>query len=139
MAVDTIAGLKAKMPQGTPGGTTVADLYDVLDTFEDRTTQDVVTKTGAYTAALADNRRKFLFTNATAVNFTLPTNLPAGWECAFVQMGVGQVTVVIASGAGAVLSRANHTRAAGQYAQCYLFVASNAGAAPQVLLGGDTA
>ena len=35
MAVDTIAGLKAKMPANTPGGTTISDIYDLIDTVED--------------------------------------------------------------------------------------------------------
>ena len=136
MAIDTIAGLKAKMPQGTPGGPTVADIYDVLDTFEDRTTQEVKTvSTTSYTALLTDNRRKILFTNAGTVTFTIPTNAPVGWECGIVQMG-GQVTI---AAAGGVLSRAGHTKTAGQYAQAYVLVSSNPGTSPQVLLGGDTA
>jgi hypothetical protein len=34
MAVDTIAGLKAKMPLNVVGGTTVQDMHDLIDTFE---------------------------------------------------------------------------------------------------------
>src|SRR5688500_19014541 len=45
MAVDTVAGLKAKMPPNTPGGTTVADIHDLIDTVAEFTTQEVVTKT----------------------------------------------------------------------------------------------
>ena len=138
MAIDTIAGLKAKMPVGTPGGTTVADIHDLIDTVEDRTTQEVKTVTATtYTALLTDNRRKIVFNNAAGITFTLPNNLPAGWECAFVQLGAGQVTVVVTG--GNLRSRASHNKTAGQYAQAYLFVASNAGTAPEVLLGGDTA
>lgn len=138
MAIQTTAVLKSNMPIGTAGGTSVQDIHDIVDTFEDRTTQAVVTQSGTtYTAALTDNRRKILFTNAAAVTFTIPNNVPAGWECGIVQMGAGQVTVVVTG--GSLFSRTSHTKTAGQYAQAYLFVSSNAGTAPQVLLGGDTA
>lgn len=36
MAVQTIAALKANMPIGTAGGTSVQDIHDIVDTFEDR-------------------------------------------------------------------------------------------------------
>lgn len=40
MAIDTIAGLKSKMPLNVTGGTTVQDIYDILDTLEYRTSTD---------------------------------------------------------------------------------------------------
>ena len=115
MAVDTIAGLKAKMPANTPGGTTIADMYDFIDTVEDRTSQAVVAQTGtSYTAALTDNRRRITFDNAAAITFTIPNNVPVGWECLIMQLGAGQVSVTVTG--GNLRSRDSHTRTAGQYA-----------------------
>jgi hypothetical protein len=137
MVVDTPAGLKAKMPQGETGGTSVADLYDLIDTFEDRTTQAMVTVTGDYGVLLTDNRRKIIVNSATAVTVTLPNNTPAGFELTVVQAAAG--AGVVAATGGAILSRDNHTRTAGQYGVAYLFCLSNGGTSPQVVLTGDTA
>lgn len=138
MAVDTIAGLKAKMPANTPGGTTIADMHDFLDTVEDRTSQSIVAQTGTtYTAALTDNRRRITFDNAAAITFTIPNNVPVGWECLIMQLGAGQVTVAVTG--GALRSRDSHTKTAGQYAQAYMWCYANAGTAPQIAFSGDTA
>lgn len=136
MAVDTVSGLKAKMPPNTPGGTTVADIHDLIDTVAEFTTQEVVTRTTNYTAVLTDNRRRILFNSATAVTFTLPNNLPVGWECVIMQLGAGAVTVAVTGGNLRHLS--NHTRTGGLYAQAYMFVYQNAGTAPQVGFSGQT-
>lgn len=137
MAIDTIAGLKAKMPLAIAAGTSVSDLHDLIDTLEDRTTQSLIPVTAAYGVSLLDNRRKVIVNAASAVTVTLPSNTPAGFELMIVQIGLG--AAVIAVTGGAVLSRDNHTRTAGQNAVAYLFCASNAGTAPQVILTGDTA
>lgn len=138
MAVDTIAGLKAKMPANTPGGTTISDIHDLIDTVEDRTSQSVVVQTGtSYTAALTDNRRRITFDNAAAITFTIPNNAPVGWECLILQLGAGAVTVAVTG--GALRHFSNHTKTAGAYAQAYLFVYANAGTAPQVAFSGQTA
>jgi hypothetical protein len=138
MAVQTIAALKAAMPIGTAGGTSVQDIHDIVDTLEDRTTQTVLPKTASYTATSADNRCMITFNAASGVTLTLPNSLPVGWECGVVQLGAGAVTFSVASG-GALLCRGGHTRTAGQYAQAYVVVVANAGTAAQVALGGDTA
>jgi hypothetical protein len=137
MAVDTIAGLKAKMPVNTPGGTTIADMYDLLDTLGDFTTQEVLTKTASYTATAADNRRRIVFNSATAVTFTLPNSLSVGWECVIMQLGAGAVTVSVTGGNLRHLS--SHTKTGGVYAQAYMFVYQNAGTSPQVAFSGQTA
>lgn len=135
---DTLVQIKARMPINEAGGTTVTDMHVFIDTVDELTTQQVKTvSTTTYTALQTDNRWKVLFTNASAVTVTIPNSITAGWECSYVQMGAGQVTVTVTG--GALLSRAGHTKTAGQYAMAYLFVSSNAGTAPQVLLGGDTA
>lgn len=137
MAIDTIAGLKSKMPQGVVGGTTVSDLWDLLDTVEDLTTQQVLTKTASYTAVLADNRRRIVFNSATGVTLTLPNNLPVGWELFIIQLGAGAVTVAVTG--GNLRSVGNHNKTAGQYAQAYMWVYANTGTSPQVAFSGDTA
>jgi hypothetical protein len=138
MTVQTIATLKTNMPIGVAGGITAQDMHDLIDTLEDRTVQANLAKTASYTAVAADNRRRIVFNSSGAVTLTLPNTLPEGWECGIVQMGAGVVTIAVAAG-GALLSRAGHNKTAGQYAQAYVFVASNAsGTAAQVVLGGDT-
>jgi hypothetical protein len=137
MVVDTPAGLKAKMPIAQVAGTSVSDLHDLIDTLEDRTTQDLITTATNYGVALADNRRKVVVTAAAAVTITLPSNTPVGFELLIIQAGTG--AGVVAATGGAVRSRDNHTRTAGQYAVAYLVCYANAGTAPQVMLTGDTA
>lgn len=137
MAVDTIAGLKTKMPLAVAAGTSVADLWDLIDTLEDRTTQSLVPVTANYGVALTDNRRKIIATSAAAITITLPSNTPAGFEVTVIQMGAGASVLQVTG--GTLLSRDNHTRTAGQYAVAFLVCVSNAGTAPQVILTGDTA
>jgi hypothetical protein len=136
MAIDTVAGLKAKMPQGTAGGTTVADIHDLIDTMEDFTSQQVLTKTANYPATVADNRRRIVFNSASAVTLTLPSNLPVGWELAILQLGTGAVTVEVTG--GSLRARSNHNKTAGLYAQAYMWVYQNTGTSPQVAFSGDT-
>jgi hypothetical protein len=138
MAIDTIAGLKGKMPQGVAGGTTVADLWDLLDTLEELTTQRVSAKTATYTAVVADNRTFFTMNVASANTFTVPAAAPAGWECAVMQLGAGQTTIAV-GGTGALKHPDNHTKTSKANAVVYLKVYANAGTAPQVAFTGDTA
>lgn len=138
MAIQTISTLKANMPVGTTGGTSVQDIHDIVDTFEDRTSQSVVTQAGTtYTAALADNRRRILFSNASPITFTIPNTVPVGWECVIMQLGAGSVSVTVTGGNLRHLE--SHTRTAGLYAQAYLFCYANAGTAPQIAISGQTA
>jgi hypothetical protein len=137
LAVDTIAGLKAKMPLSTAAGTSVADLWDLIDTLEDRTSQSIITTAVNYGVSLADNRRKILVNSTGTVTITLPNTTPAGFELTVIQMGTG--AAVLAVTGGTLLSRDNHTRTAGQYAISFLVCTANAGTTPQVVLGGDTA
>jgi len=125
------------MPVNTPGAITALDIHDFIDTVEDRTTQAVLRKTANYTATAADNRRVIIFNSASAVTLTLPNTLTEGWECGILQMGAGQVTIAVTG--GAPISRGGHTKTAGQYAMASVFVESNAGTAPVVILTGDTA
>ena len=137
MAVDTIAGLKAKMPLGTAAGTSVQDLHDIVDTLEDRTTQALVTATANYGVGLADNRRKIVVNAATAVTVTLPNTTPVGFELTLIQMGAGAAVVQVTG--GTLVSRGTHTRTAGQYAIAFVVCTANTGTSPQIVLSGDTA
>jgi hypothetical protein len=138
MTIQTIATLKTNMPAGVAGGTTVQDIHDLVDTLEDRTTQEIVAKTASYTATAADNRRFFTMNSASANTFTVPDVAPIGWECAVMQIGAGQTTIAV-GGTGALRHRESHTKVAGQYALVYLKVYANAGTAPQVAFTGETA
>lgn len=138
MAIQTIATLKANMPLGAAGATTVQDIHDIVDTLEARTTQALSRKTANYTAVETDNRTIIAFNAASAVTLTLPNTLPEGWECGVLQMGAGQVTISAAG--SAPISRGGHTKTAGQYALASVLVESNSGGtAAVVILGGDTA
>jgi hypothetical protein len=137
VVIDTPAGLKTKMPVGEAAGTSVTDLHDLIDTFEDRTTQALLTITGNYGVLLTDNRRKIVVNTASPVTITFPSNTPAGFEVLIFQQGAGAGVVAVTG--GTLLSRDNHTRTAGLYAVAYAFCVSNAGTAPQVALTGDTA
>lgn len=138
MAILPIATLKTNMPAGVPGGTTIQDMHDLIDTVEARTTQAVSRKTANYTATVNDNRLVIIFNTASGVTLTLPNTLPEGWECGVLQMGAGQVTVSVAG--SPPISRGGHTKTAGQYAMASCFVESNSnGTSAVVILGGDTA
>lgn len=138
MAVQSIATLKANMPINTAGAISAQDINDLIDTTEDRTTQDVITITGTTRAiALTENRRTFVYNNAAAGTFTLPNNLPAGFELAIVQIGAGQAAISVTG--GNLRHPDNHTRTSKQWAVIYCKVYANAGTSPQVLLTGDTA
>jgi hypothetical protein len=137
MTVQTIATLKTNMPIGVAGGTTVSDIHDIVDTLEDRTSQEVITKTANYTAVLTDNRRRLVFNAASGVTFTIPNSVPVGWEVIILQIGAGQVTVAVTD--GTLLHRSSHTKLAGTGSMAHLFCYANAGTAPQVAFFGDTA
>lgn len=69
--------------------------------------------TTAYTLASTDNGKILNFTNATAGTITLPSTLPAGFNCMVVQNGAGQLTF---SGSGVTVNNRNaFNKSAGQY------------------------
>ena len=61
----------------------------------------VTDATSARTMTAADNGRVIRFTSATPVTVSCPTGLAVGFNCTFIQIGAGKVT--IAAGAGATL------------------------------------
>jgi hypothetical protein len=138
MVIRTPSELRTNMPIGQPAGIVAQDIHDLIDTLEERTTQGILRKTASYTATAADNQRIIVFNSASGVTLTLPNTLPEGWECGILQMGAGQVTVSVAG--SPPISRGNHSRTAGQFAQASVFVESNSsGTAAVVILSGDTA
>ena len=137
MVAKTIAALKTDMPIGVVNAVDVQDIHNLIDTLEARSSKAVLSKTASYTAAAADDLAKIEFDSASAVTLTIPNTIPAGWECVVIQKGAGAVTISVAG--SSPLSRASHTKTAGQYAIAYVIVTANPGTAPVVYLGGDTA
>lgn len=79
--------------------------------------------------------RVVITTNGSAVTATVPSTLPAGFNCTLVQGGAGQVTVV--AGGGATLNAyLSQVKTAAQYAYTVLAVPQTAGTA---IFGGTTA
>ena len=64
-----------------------------------------------YSLTAADNGKVIQATSASAITITIPSGLPAGFNCTVVQMGAGQITF-----AGTYLNRGNFTKTASQYA-----------------------
>jgi len=86
-----------------------------------------------YTLAAGDNGKVVVLDNASAVTVTIPSGLGVGFNCSFVQKGLGQVSFS-ASGT-TVNNRQTHTKISGQYG-----VASVVSyAADTFVLAGDTA
>jgi hypothetical protein len=100
---------------------------------------EVDARTGTSEATTdADSGTVITLNNASAITLTIHAAAPAGFSCMIVQKGAGQVTIA-AGGTGNVRNQSSHTKLAGQYAMGTIFVESNAGTAPEVYLGGDTA
>lgn len=93
----------------------------------------------SYTLTAADTGKVVELTNAAAITLDIPNSLPVGWCCTVVQGGSGAVTFTPASGA-TLRNRQSHTKTAGQWAVCMLYVRTNSGgSAAEYVLGGDTA
>ena len=67
--------------------------------------------TATYTLLPADNGKVIQSTSASAITITIPSGLPAGFNCTVVQMGAGQITF-----AGTYFNRGNFNKTASQYA-----------------------
>jgi cysteinyl-tRNA synthetase len=135
MAVLEISQLKTNMPLFGANSVSAADIHDVLDTMEERTTQRISLKTASYTASVSDNRSKICFNSAAPATLTLPADIPAGWECLVSQTGSGQVS--ISASQGTILVRSGSPVTAGVNAVVYLLCIGNAGSSPKVVLAGD--
>ncbi|MBP7173836.1 MAG: hypothetical protein KBA33_07185 [Cloacibacterium sp.] len=90
-------------------------------------------QTVSYTLTPSDNGKIIEFSSASAVNLTVPTGLPVGFQCSVTQLGAGQVSFV--AGAGMVIRNAyNYTKTAAQYSKAGIEITSNATVA---ILSGD--
>lgn len=107
-------------------------ITDALLIFNDQTGT-------SYTMQLLDNSMVVTFTNASPITVTLPNSFPKGWSCMVFQLGVGQVTFALASGA-TMPHDFSHTKLRARYSSAALVVTSNAGGTAAVYnLSGDTA
>ena len=61
-------------------------------------------KTASFSVAAADNNKLFLISSASAVTVTIPTGLPVGFSCQFIQTGAGVITLL---GSSVTLNSAN--------------------------------
>jgi len=69
----------------------------------------------AYTLQSSDSGKVLTMNNAAAITLTVPTGLPAGFNCTIVQKGAGAVTFVSATGV-TTANRLSRTMTAGQNA-----------------------
>ena len=62
-------------------------------------------KTSSFSVAAADNNKLFLINSSTTVTVTVPSGLPIGFACQFIQTGAG--AVILLGGSGVTLNSAN--------------------------------
>ena len=74
-------------------------------------TANITSVAANYPLTAADNGKVIQSTSASAITITIPSSLPAGFNCTIVQMGAGQITL-----AGTYFNRGNFTKTASQYA-----------------------
>jgi hypothetical protein len=55
--------------------------------------------------AASDNNKLFLINSSTAVTVTVPTGLPSGFACQFIQIGAG--AIILRGGSGVTLNSAS--------------------------------
>ena len=74
-------------------------------------TANITSVAANYSLTATDNGKVIQSTSATAITITIPSGLPAGFNCTVVQMGAGQITF-----AGTYFNRGNFNKTASQYA-----------------------
>jgi hypothetical protein len=115
-------------------GAMSASLFTKLDNYG-----KINAQTGtAYTTVDGDDGKVITMNNAAANTLTIHSTVAASFNLLIINKGAGQTTVVV-GGTGALLNFSGHTKLAGQKAIASIFVESNAGTAPQVYFGGETA
>ena len=85
-----------------------------------------------YTVAASDNGKVVVLNNASAITVDIDTGLPAGFNCSFVQKGLGQVSF---AGTATVNNRQSHTKINGQYGVASIVAYDT----DTYILAGDTA
>lgn len=94
---------------------------------------NTIAVTGNLTLSSTHNGAVLVSTSATALNITVPTGLPAGFNCTIVQDGAGQVTVVASS---TTINGRNGLKTAAQHAVIAIVPTTTANA---YKVTGDTA
>ncbi|MFM1792060.1 MAG: hypothetical protein RLZZ252_414 [Bacteroidota bacterium] len=59
----------------------------------------------SFSVAASDNNKLFLINSSTAVTVTVPTGLPSGFACQFIQIGAG--AIILRGGSGVTLNSAS--------------------------------
>jgi len=80
-------------------------------------------KTASFQVAAADNNKLFLISSSTAVTVTIPTGLPVGFSCQFIQAGAGVITLL---GSSVTLNSANGLTSRAQNSAVGLVMSSSA-------------
>lgn len=94
----------------------------------------------SYTLLSTDNNKIITFANAGLITVTLPNSLSAGFACAWVQYGAGQVKFVAASGASIRHFQSHNASGGTQYSEGALKVLTNGtGSTAEYILSGITA
>lgn len=92
----------------------------------------------SYTFVSSDCGKTVTFTNGSTVSAMLPNNMGLGFTCEVIQLGAGQVSFFVNSGA-TLQNRSSQTKLAGLYAAGRLSVVSvGAGTSATYNLAGDT-
>ena len=94
---------------------------------------NTIAVTGNLTLSATHNGAVLVSTSATALNITVPTGLPTGFNCTIVQDGAGQVTVVASS---TTITGRNGLKTAAQHAVIAIVPTTTANA---YKVTGDTA
>lgn len=94
---------------------------------------NTIAVTGNLTLSATHNGAVLVSTSATAINITVPTGLPTGFNCTIVQDGAGQVTVVASS---TTINGRNGLKTAAQHAVIAIVPTTTANA---YKVTGDTA
>lgn len=94
---------------------------------------NTIAVTGNLTLSATHNGAVLVSTSATALNITVPTGLPTGFNCTIVQDGAGQVTVVASS---TTINGRNGLKTAAQHAVIAIVPTTTANA---YKVTGDTA
>lgn len=94
---------------------------------------NTIAVTGSLTLSATHNGAVLVSTSATALNITVPTGLPTGFNCTIVQDGAGQVTVVASS---TTINGRNGLKTAAQHAVIAIVPTTTANA---YKVTGDTA
>lgn len=103
------------------------------DQLISRFSGNTIAVTGNLTLSATHNGAVLVSTSATALNITVPTGLPTGFNCTIVQDGAGQVTVVASS---TTINGRNGLKTAAQHAVIAIVPTTTANA---YKVTGDTA